>query len=142
VTLYIMGNASPPLQATDQSFSNGPRLTGYSFTPTAARPGDTLRVTLQWQATAPMPLDYTVYTQLRDAAGQVAAQPASGTRPTSDWQPGETILDRKAILLPPDLPPGTYTLHVGLYELATLKRLTLAADGADHVYLGTVQVAP
>ncbi len=146
VTLYVMGSTTPPLQAADQAFSNGPRLTGFSFTPAVARPGDTLLVTLQWQASAPMPLNYTVYTQLRDAAGQVAAQldsqPASGTRPTSGWQPGETILDRKAILLPPDLPPGSYTLQVGLYELATLKRLTLAVGGADHILLGAVQVTP
>ena len=146
VTLYVMGSATPPLQDTDQSFTTGPRLTGFSFTPAVARLGDTLLVTLQWQATTPMALDYTVYTQLRDASGRVAAQldsqPASGTRPTSGWQPGETVLDRKAILLPPDLPPGDYTLQVGLYELATLKRLTLAAGGADHVYLGAVQVLP
>jgi 4-amino-4-deoxy-L-arabinose transferase-like glycosyltransferase len=146
VTLYVMGSTTPPLQAADQAFAHGPRLTGFSFTPAVARPGDTLLVTLQWQAVAPMPLDYTVYTQLRDAAGQVAAQldsqPASGTRPTSGWQPGETILDRKAILLPASLPPGDYTLQVGLYELASLKRLTLAADGADHVLLGTIQVVP
>jgi hypothetical protein len=146
VTLYILGSASPPLQAADEQFSNGPRLTGYSFSPAVARPGDTLLVTLQWQATSAMPIDYTVYTQLRDASGQVAAQldsqPASGTRPTSGWQPGETVVDRKAVLLPADLPPGSYTLQVGVYDLATLQRLTLAPSGADHVLLGTVPVMP
>src|SRR5262249_40372976 len=120
--------------------------TGYSFTPGAARPGDTLLVTLRWQAAAKMSVDYTVFTQLWDSSGQVAAQldsqPASGTRPTSGWQPGETVLDRKALLLPADLPPGQYALVAGLYDLATLQRLTLAPGGVDHIVLGTVQVAP
>ena len=144
VTLYVLGSASPPLQPADEQFAGGPRLTGYAFTPAVARPGDTLLVSLQWQATAAMPIDYTVFTQLWDASGQVAAQldsqPASGTRPTSGWQPGEMVLDRKAILLPADLPPGSYTLQVGLYDLATLQRLTLSASGDDHILLGTVQV--
>jgi len=146
VTLYVLGSASLPLQPANQQFANGPRLSGYSFTPAVARPGDTLLVTLQWQATAAMPIDYTVFTQLRDTAGRVAAQldsqPASGTRPTSGWQPGETVLDRKAVLLPAVLPPGSYTLHVGLYNLATLQRLTLSPSGDDHVLLGSVQVVP
>jgi hypothetical protein len=146
VTLYVLGSASPPIQSADLQFSNGPRLTGYSFTPAVARPGETLLVTLQWQATARMSVDYTVFTQLWDASGQVAAQldsqPASGTRPTSGWQPGEVIVDRKALLLPPGLPPGQYTLQVGVYDLATLQRLTVTKDGGDHVTLGTVQVAP
>jgi 4-amino-4-deoxy-L-arabinose transferase-like glycosyltransferase len=146
VTLYVLGSSSPPLQSANLAFANGPRLTGYSFTPAVARAGDTLLVTLQWQAQARMPVDYTVFTQLWDSAGQVAAQldsqPASGTRPTSGWQPGETVLDRKALLLPADLPPGSYTLQVGLYDLATLQRLTLAPSGDDHISLGTVQVAP
>ncbi len=146
VTLYVLGSAGPPLQSSDVQFANGPRLTGYSFTPAMARPGDTLLVTLQWQAIARMSVDYTVFTQLWDSSGQVAAQldsqPASGTRPTSGWQPGETVLDRKALLLPADLPPGDYTLQVGLYDLATLQRLTSLPNGDDHVFLGTVQVAP
>jgi mannosyltransferase len=146
VTLYVLGSASPPLQGSDLQFASGPRLTGYLFTPAVARPGETVLVTLQWQASERMSVDYTVFTQLWDASGQVAAQldsqPASGTRPTSGWQPGEVVVDRKALLLPPDLPPGQYTLQVGVYDLATLQRLTVTKDGGDHVTLGTVQVAP
>jgi 4-amino-4-deoxy-L-arabinose transferase-like glycosyltransferase len=150
VTLYVLGSSNPPLQSVDLQFTNGPRLIGYSFVPPVARPGDTLLVTLQWQTSAHMSVDYTVFTQLWDSAGQVSAQldsqPASGTRPTSGWKSGDVVLDRKALLLPPDLPPGDYTLQVGLYDLGTLQRLTLtqpgsAQDGADHVELGTVQVA-
>jgi mannosyltransferase len=146
VTLYVLGSTAPLIEIPDLQFTGGPRLTGYSFAPQAARPGDTVLVTLQWQATAPMSVDYTVFTQLWDASGQVAAQldsqPASGTRPTSGWKPGDVVLDRKALLLPPDLPPGNYTLQVGLYDLASLQRLTVIQDGSDHVLLGNVQVSP
>ena len=44
-------------------------------------------------------------------------QPAAFFAPTSAWQPGEVIDDRHSLSLPPDLPPGPYYLHVGVYEL-------------------------
>jgi hypothetical protein len=42
-----------------------------------------------------------------------------GQFPTGTWQPGDTVVDLHQL----SLPPGNYTLQVGLYELATLQRL-------------------
>jgi mannosyltransferase len=150
VTLYVLGSSQPPLQPANLEFAGGPRLTGYAYSPLVARRGETLFVTLEWQAAARMTVDYTVFTHVSNSDGQPVAQldsqPASGTRPTSTWAPGETILDRRAILLPPDLPPGQYRVEIGLYDLATGQRLPLIAGspqaGLDHPALGLVQVAP
>ncbi len=144
VTLYVLGAGEPPLQTASFEFNNGPRLTGYAFSPQVARPGETLFVTLQWQAVAPMPVDYTVFTHVSNTdalpVAQLDSQPASGTRPTTTWIPGETILDRRAVLLPADLPPGQYTIEIGLYDLNTGQRL--AVDRGDHVVLGSLHVTP
>jgi hypothetical protein len=57
--------------------------------------------------------------------GQIDAWPLEGTFPTSQWQPGEIIQDPYQIQLSADLPPGNYRLQVGLYLLASMRRLPL-----------------
>ncbi len=90
-----------------------------------------LRVTLAWGAAAPMTVDYTAFVHLLGAAGgpplaQTDRPP--GGYPTGDWRRGEIVADTFTIDLPPDLPPGTYTLQTGFYELATLERLGDAVE--------------
>ena len=87
--------------------------------------------------------------QVLDAAdrivGQVDAWPVQGTFPTSQWTPGEVVRDPYVIQLSPDLPPGDYRLHVGLYLLATLQRLpvldTTGAAVDDKVEVGGLTVS-
>jgi hypothetical protein len=50
-----------------------------------------------------------------------------------------TIEDTHTVVLPSDLPPGSYRLAVGLYDLATGDRLPLQ-DGGDAVTLTEIQV--
>jgi hypothetical protein len=150
VTLYALGGATDAaFTSLDAQFINGPKLIGYTFEPTTLLPGGTLYLTLQWQATEPMNTDYTVFTHLWDSEGlpvaQSDSQPVSGTRPTSSWMQGEVITDRYGLLVPDTLASGDYTLQIGLYDLASLNRLTLAQpdpSGAtpDHVFLGVVHV--
>jgi hypothetical protein len=42
--------------------------------------------------------------------------PANGTAPTTAWPVNAVQLDPHRIDLPPDLPPGEYTVSVGLYN--------------------------
>ena len=91
--------------------------------------GGILPVQLRWQSLAGMTEDYTVFLQVLNdqdqIVGQVDAWPVQGTNPTSQWQPGEIVDDAYEIQLAGDLPPGNYRLQVGLYLLATLRRLPL-----------------
>jgi hypothetical protein len=108
--------------------------------------GEVMPVTLYWQGLSPMRENYTVFVHLTDTAGQVVAQrdgyPLSGTYPTSDWSLDVVLADRVEIPLPPDLPPGEYTLKVGMYLLSTLERLPVAGDvgGESAIVFGTVTV--
>ena len=102
-------------------FQDGLLLAGYRVDqPAGAR---VLRVTLTWQALAPVAQDYTVFTHLVDAAGkqvgQKDARPLNGARPTNTWLPGEVVSDTLEIALAPEAGPGSYALDVGLYVLAT-----------------------
>jgi hypothetical protein len=102
-------------------------------TPNVER-GGIVAVNLQWQALTTIREDYTVFVHLvgPDGAlhGQVDYWPQGGTIGTSQWKPGQVIDDPYRVQLAADAPPGTYTVHIGFYLLATLERLpVLNADG-------------
>jgi hypothetical protein len=105
--------------------------------------GNVLHLDLYWQASAPIADDYQVFVHLLDEDSQRWAQkdgpPLLGARPTSSWQPGERLTDRRGLLLPSDMPPGSYHLRVGLYSLSDGSQL-LTAEGANGVDLGPFSV--
>ena len=111
--------------------------------PPTVKAGVILPLTFHWQVTQPPAADYTIFVQLIDINGRLAAQhdglPQGGYHPTSRWQEAEIIVDRHGLLLPETLPPGDYRLIVGLYSPADGVRLA-TASGADFVDLGIVAV--
>jgi hypothetical protein len=111
---------------------DGVRLLGYDLSATAIRPGDTLRLTLYWQALTPMTTSYTVFTHLLDANQRVVAQhdgmPQRGNTPTTAWVNDEVIADDYELRVPTSLASGNYILEVGMYDAATGARLPVAAD--------------
>ncbi len=100
--------------------------------------GGSLALALDWEALGTAGVDYSVFIHLLDSNGLVVAQddgyPRAGSRPTTAWQAGETIVDVRRVLLPPDLPEGDYRLAVGWYDWHTNERLLLA-DGTDAIFL-------
>lgn len=92
-------------------------LIGYETTPIE---GNTLGVTLYWNALNPPKESDTVFLHLLDSEGKLVAQsdvlPAQGLFPTSVWQPGDIVLSWHQLNLPDGLPPGEYTMLAGLYR--------------------------
>jgi mannosyltransferase len=119
------------------------KLIGYDLPSTNFAPGGMLPVTLYWQAGIEMDVNYTVFVQLLNSAGQVASQqdlqPLAGAAPTTTWLPGEILTDPYSLALPANLPPGDYRLITGLYNAATGERLPVASGG-DFVELQQVAV--
>ncbi len=121
-------------------------LLGYNLTQAPLTGGARLTLKLYWQATQPIPLDYTVFTQVLDASGAVIGQhdglPAEGTLPTTTWEVGEIIPDRHQIDFP-ITPNGHYRLIVGMYDPRTGARLPITnAEGdamGDFVLLYTLE---
>jgi hypothetical protein len=109
--------------------------------------GQPLPVVLYWQAEGAVTASYTVFTQLFDPAGTMVSQqdnlPVSGLAPTDTWQPGSPVRDPYTLNLPADAAPGTYQLHVGLYD-AQGRAVAALADGsqADHLVLDVAVPEP
>jgi hypothetical protein len=123
-------------------------LMGYDFPQNAVRPGNTLPITLFWQAQARMTENYQVFVHLMGPDGRPVAQgdksPLDGDWPTSAWEPGQTFRDDYQIQVPEGLAPGAYELRVGLYRLPDFERLPVqgpegrVADSA--IILGQARV--
>jgi hypothetical protein len=118
-----------PLQA---DFGGQLRLGGYDW-------GENGRLTLYWQALAPMPADYTTFVHVLDAQGNLVAQadgqPQDGAYPTSVWQVGEFVADEKGVMVEGERP---LRLLVGVYLIETGERLLLP-DGSGVLPLFTVE---
>jgi hypothetical protein len=85
-----------------------------------------------WRVLASLPDDLAMFAHLTDASGALAAQHDGLDAAAPTLRPGDVILQRHALPLPPDLPPGEYTLQLGLYRRGDGRRLLLV-DGKDAV---------
>jgi 4-amino-4-deoxy-L-arabinose transferase-like glycosyltransferase len=133
-----------PFQASQAIWQGGISLQEYRVLDSAVPLGQILRLELRWQADEPVTERYKVFIHLLDSSGQVVAQrdgePASGTRPTTAWIPGEVISDKHGLWLPGDLPAGDYRLILGLYNPETGDRLQVCCPPNDLVSLATLRV--
>lgn len=126
-----MPNQAPPahllnLKLPEITLSASPNTTetitllGYDLSPAKIRPGTALTVTLHWQATQPLSLDYTSYVHLVNREGQGLTQsdhrPGGDFYPSHYWQTGEIVRDQHLLTVPPAIPPGEYRLWVGMYD--------------------------
>jgi 4-amino-4-deoxy-L-arabinose transferase-like glycosyltransferase len=125
------------------SFDRGLDLDGYDLDPATLEPGDTLTLTLHWQARDWVDAPYTTFVHLLDPDGQGVTQadgpPFNNLHPTDHWLPGERLRDQRRLTVPQDAPPGRYQLVVGWYDPLTLERLPLV-DGGDALLLAYVPV--
>jgi mannosyltransferase len=124
------------------TFGGELRLRGYSLDLLggAARPGGTLPITLYWEAAAPPSRDYRMFLHLcHDCSVPPLANddgyPLNGYPPagrTTTWRADDPVHDERSIRLPADLPPGRYTLLLGVYpegDPSEGARLAVAGDG-------------
>ncbi|MBL7183795.1 MAG: hypothetical protein ISS50_05030 [Anaerolineae bacterium] len=132
------------------NLGNEAAFLGYDLSATVVKPGDTLHLTLYWQAKREIAGWYKVFTHLLDDENRIWAQkdsvPAGGARPTTGWVKGEVVADEYELTVDADAPGGDYILEIGMYEEGTAQRLrVLNEEGlavGDRILLGTVRIEP
>ncbi|MDW8102275.1 MAG: DUF2723 domain-containing protein [Anaerolineae bacterium] len=96
--------------------------------------GRDLKLILYWRVLGETENSYKVFTHLVNETGQIVTQhdsiPSEGAHPTNIWVKGEIIEDPHT--LRGDLPPGKYTILVGLYDPITMERLKV--DAPDNAF--------
>ncbi len=117
-------------------------LLGFDLSSTRLEPGDTLDVTVYWNAQQVMTETYQSFVHVVYPEGQIWTQsdhlnPAGF--PTNQWPTDRYIRDQHRLVLPADMPKGEYSISVGIYLLRDNTRLPVlqAESGAraDNVIL-------
>jgi len=133
---------APPDHPLEVALSDGIALLGYDLSSRSVVPGETITLTLHWEARAAPSADYQVMVHLLGVDPEPVAQgdgpPLGGDYPTSAWASGEVIVGPHAVVLPADVPPGQYRLLVGMYNLETLVRLPHLDGAGDSIEIPIV----
>jgi hypothetical protein len=110
-----------PAYPRDLRFGEAMSLTGYDRTPSSPRPGETLQVSLYWEALQPLDAKVHTFVHLLDPGGHRIAQsdrqPGGVYYPTTLWRSGERLRDDHSLAVPASAPVGVYRLLVGMYTL-------------------------
>ncbi len=154
---YTTGSVPQPTTLRQARFGEQLHLLGYTLKATTPqgpgvyRAGGTLPISLFWAVDEPLASDYSFFLHLcRDCEQPpLAAEdgpPLEGYLPTSTWLPGKPARDDRALVLPPDLPLGHYTLLLGSYaphDPSAAGRLRVSGEatlGDDRLVLTTVEI--
>ena len=131
-----------PDTPTDQRWQDGITLRGFSLPRGPYQPGDSVPVTLDWQAQAVPAQRYTLFVHIVGDDGIVRGQQdrEPSHAPTDLWQPNERLIDVYGPALSPETPPGRYHVVIGWYSYPSLTRLPRADTPADISTLGEIEV--
>lgn len=133
--------------ASSLRWANGIKLIGFTLPPGPYHPGETVPLTLEWEAESNPPQIYILFVHLVGPQGTLWGQQdrAPLPVPTNQWLPGDHYVDLYGPQLHPDAPPGRYDVVLGWYHHQTLERLLVRSNGTtteaiDTLTLGTIEV--
>ena len=110
---------------------------GYEAPPTA-RPGETIEVLTYWRVLARPARPLSLMLHLAGTDGILMAVGDGLGVPVDQWQPGDIVVQRHRLAIPPNTASGPHRLYTGAYWLDTLERLN--AEGSDTIEMTTVPV--
>ncbi len=128
----LAANPDVPLRA---EFEGGTQLLGYTLSSESLIPNTPLQLTLFWHGQS-IPHQHKVFIHLRNETNETIAQADhfiyDGKVPSSRWpallQNDTVIRDGATLILPPELPSGTYKLIIGFYHPENFARLGVVND--------------
>lgn len=149
---YIFGAYSvrlyeaPPRDQPPVTFGDQLALIVSPLTRSIYRSSETVSVKTWWRALEAIPLDYSYGLYLRNEGGTVLAQVdaglETGSKPTSQWSPASDFdLSRLELLLPANLPAGTYGLWLTIYYWEDPRPLPVSAPETVPVDANVVRIA-
>ena len=128
--------AEPAQQQVWADFGEQIALIGYDTSAKSAHPGDTLTLTLYWQAQRPLDINYQSFIHVLSPDGALAAQSDHlnpGDFPTRRWPTDKYVRDVHIVTLSPDLPPGDYAIRIGLWVQTEGWRLPLLDPAGQQI---------
>lgn len=128
-----------PQQQLGVTWADRIELLGSSLSPEGPG-GRNLTLTLFLRALKSMEEDYTFSIKVRDEKGRVWGQedkwPGDNSYATTQWDPGDLVIEKFYPGLAACAPPGQYSVTVEAYNPATMKVLPLSGSEDTRVSLG------
>jgi hypothetical protein len=136
----------PEITSRSVSFGDGIELIGYWLSQSVAKSGDRLYVRLFWRVRTTPQQSYTTLIHLEQPGHSeqpplagVDALPGNGACPTTDWQPGEVIVDELQLVVPKEIAAGEYALAAGMYRRESMQRLPVAGNSDGQAILTLIR---
>jgi hypothetical protein len=118
------------------AFGEGLLLEGVKLDRSAAAPGHSVYVTLQWRASTHSLPDLRPVLSLSQGNHVLAAledAPVGGRYPTHRWRAGEIVLDHRRLTIPPDAAGGPATVAIELdAQRVTIGSLEIGAEERSY----------
>ena len=129
------------------NWSDSLGLLDYSVEPEHVAPGETITITLTYQALTDLDRNYTAYVHLLGRAdaeggspiwGQADGEPCGGALRTGTWRAGDIVRDTIRLQVNPQAPAGIYRLETGFYTWPDITPLALT--GQDEALVTTIEI--
>lgn len=140
-------NLPSTLQRVEINYDSKMKLVGYKVSSRRTLPGESITLSLFWQALAPMDEDYSIGIHLVDANGRVVgardSYPGKGMLPTRLWRAGQLIRDDFWLPVNADAVPGAARIQVSLYQRETKRDLTARDPSGTSItpIIGRIKIA-
>ncbi|MGB9872467.1 MAG: glycosyltransferase family 39 protein [Anaerolineae bacterium] len=135
-----------PSRSIGAVFNETLRLEKVEWEATTLPAGHPLRFTLHWVSRRPLSGNVRVSLMLRDRSGNTWDEahviPGEWAHPPSQWQPGESILDRQGLMIPAGAPPGDYTVYLLVVDERTKEPLQTSAGSEIALFPLQVEEPP
>jgi hypothetical protein len=119
------------------NFGDKLALLGYDTDTRTVGPGETINVTLYWQALAPMKLDYSVFMHLTSTGGEIPVKndslPYTSPKRTRRWTTGQVMKEVRTLAIPDYVLPGLYDIDLGIFSVDTGDRLPVVAPDGHYI---------
>lgn len=140
----------PEMRPHAVELADGIRLAGYRIAQENIQPNQPLGIRLFWRIASAPSADYTTFIHLAQGNedGTIARlagfdrKPGDGTCPTTEWLPGEMVIDEVEMILPADLPLGALFLAVGFYTPSDGRRLPISGTADNQILIGPLPRGP
>jgi 4-amino-4-deoxy-L-arabinose transferase-like glycosyltransferase len=126
---------------TSMRFGDHLDLIGYQ-SPMSVKRGEWVRIWTYWRVlsdTQGEQWPIAVFAHLLDAQGQLVAQRDLLAVPTAGWRTGDTWVQFQDIPVSPDTSPAVYSVEIGVYNRADMRRWQLP-DDSDRLLLPPVEI--
>src|SRR5262249_32493827 len=130
-----------PRAALDVSLGDAVKLIGIDLPDGPVRAGS--EVDVAWYFASDRALDGTwrPFVHVEGPAGRFLGDhdPVDGAYPVARWRPGQYVVDRQRLRVPPGTPAGEYAIFFGMYQGG--QRLPISGTTDNRVRVGTLTVA-